>query len=76
MAHTGFKTLQGPGDNAIWKDKIFLSWNLGPSSELTHLNGLVRIHTEDNVAAPQLATNWKYINGTQIKSDDISVVLQ
>ena len=31
------------------------------------------MYTKDFVTGPQLATNWKYDNGTKIDSDDISV---
>ena len=31
------------------------------------------IYSEDHVAGPQLATNWKYDDGRKIESDDILV---
>ena len=67
--------LQDPGTNAIWYDREFGGWNFGSQDDLG--SSQTWIYTEDEVAGPQIATNWNYDpdynDGRQIESDDILV---
>ena len=68
--------LQVPGTNAIWYDKKYGGWNIGLQDDLGSSTKIL-MYTPDDVAGPQIATNWKYdlgINdGRAIESNDIFV---
>ena len=46
-------------------------WIIGLQDDIGTAETLV--YTKDFVTGPQLATKWKYEDGTKIESDDISV---
>ena len=60
---------QGIGVNAIWYDSQLGRWIFG-----THIPSTKTwLYSEDDVAGPQLVTNWKYRQGRQVESDDILI---
>ena len=65
--------LQNLGNNAIWYDDIgrLGGWNFGSQENLGGTK--TYIYTLDDVADPQIATNWNYDDGRRIESDDILV---
>ena len=63
--------LQVPGTNAIWYDKKYGGWNIGLQNDLGSTKTLM--YTPDEVAGPQVATNWEYDDGRLIESNDILV---
>ena len=63
---------QDSGNNAIWYDSKSGRWLFG-STKASDGSPKTWIYSEDNVTAPQEATNWKYRRGKLIESDDILV---
>ena len=61
--------------NAIWYDSKLGRWIFGSYEDLLDDfgNPKIWIYSEDDVAGPQVATNWKYRRGRPIGSDDILV---
>ena len=60
---------------AIWYDSKLGRWIFGSYDNLLDEFGSPKtwIYSEDDVAGPQVATNWKYKHGRPIESDDILV---
>ena len=64
--------LQYDGSNAIWYDSKYGDWNIGHQDNLG--SAKASIYSVEDVAGPQVATTWQYLNGKQfIPSDDIFV---
>ena len=56
------------GGNAIWYDSQLGRWIFG-----NDIRKNIWLYSEDDVAGPQLVTNWKYRQGRQIESDEILI---
>ena len=64
--------LQDSGTGAIWYDKPQGNWNIGNQGSIG--SDQASIFTDEDVAGPQEAKEWKYLNsGKWLKSDDILV---
>ena len=63
--------LQDPGTNAIWpSDEPKVGWNFGSKHDRNTIYTIFYSH--DDVAGPQLATNWEYddtISGAKWNGD-------
>ena len=64
--------LQDPGTNAIWYYKSYKTWAIGFQDDIGSSDTLLYTPVK-KLAGPQIATIWKYDNGTKIESDDILV---
>ena len=64
---------QDSGNNAIWYDSKSGRWIFG-STKASSGSPKTWIYSEDDVTAPQEATNWKYRRGKLIESDEILVL--
>ena len=62
--------LQDTGDSAIWYDKENKDWNIGLQNEVGSPIP-AGLYTNEDVAGPQKATTWKYLDdGKWLTSDN------
>ena len=63
--------LQDPGSNSIWYNDKKGTWNIATQNYLGSEKAY--IYSDNDVAGPQVAKTWRYLNNKWITSDNILV---